>query len=81
MWYGRATVRRRRLRTINGNCLALADADEHSKVNGWTYQVVAQDEDSYEMGAYEVFRCKIEDLRSRDLLSDSFNGCLDWLQV
>jgi hypothetical protein len=44
--------------------LALVDADEHSKVNGWAYQVQNQDEEDslrvYETGVYEVVRCTIE---------------------
>lgn len=59
--YMRASVRRGRLTTLNERYLALVDADEHSKVEGWTYQVKDQNEEDslrvYETGMYEVVRC------------------------
>ncbi|PNP37670.1 hypothetical protein TGAMA5MH_10438 [Trichoderma gamsii] len=62
--YERATIRRGRLCTLDGKYLSLVDAGEHSKVDGWAYQIKNQDEEDslrvYETGVYEVVRCTIE---------------------
>ncbi|KAL6907331.1 hypothetical protein GGI43DRAFT_421019 [Trichoderma evansii] len=62
--YKRASVRRGRLHTLNEKYLALVDADERSKVDGWAYQVKNQNEEDslrvYETGIYEVVRCTME---------------------
>lgn len=62
--YKRACVRRGRLSTLNEKYLGLMDADEHSKVDGWAYQVQNQSEEDslrvYETGKYKVVRCTIE---------------------
>ncbi|KAL7973227.1 hypothetical protein HDV63DRAFT_368076 [Trichoderma sp. SZMC 28014] len=62
--YKRASVLRGRLRALNEKYLALEDADESSRVDGWAYQVRSQNEEDslrvYETGVYEVVRCTIE---------------------
>lgn len=62
--YKHARIWRGRLSTLGEKYLALVDADEHSKVDGWAYQVKNQNEEDslrvYETGKYEVVRCTIE---------------------
>ncbi|KAL9476270.1 hypothetical protein ACSS6W_006111 [Trichoderma asperelloides] len=62
--YKRASVQRGRLCTLNGKYLALVDAEQQSKVDGWAYQVKNQNEEDslrvYETGIYEVARCTME---------------------
>lgn len=62
--YKRASVLRGRLRALNEKYLALVDADEYSKVDGWAYQVKNQNEEDslrvYETGVYEVVRCTVK---------------------
>ncbi|KAL6867814.1 hypothetical protein J3F83DRAFT_765743 [Trichoderma novae-zelandiae] len=62
--YRRARIWRGRLSTLGDKYLALVDADEHSAVDGWAYQVKNQNEEDslrvYETGKYEVVRCMME---------------------